>query len=872
VDQDFVPWDQLGEVSEVELLPDGGILVSGTFYTGAPFGFNPPRFVRLNSDGSVDANFTAGQRIARTVGDNNGIATDPGYVYTFLAQPDGKIVVVGEFSYVYTGPGAYVPRSCIVRFNADGTLDGSFNPGSGAAAPGGFTTVSAVALQKLGANEGKLVLYGYFDSFNGQAADDWVRLNSDGSVDGSFAAPSSAPYADGLTVQADDSVVVYGYASSPGAPPITRLQPNGGIDPGFNPPGDWREYDGGVTTVAQQADGKLIVGGAFRSLDNVPANNIVRLETNGARDLSFNSSIATGPYAAAVYTLLVRAQDGQIFVGGDFSTYGGAARNNFAWVNPAGSVSAAFAGLSGATERNPSVEDMAVQPDGKIVVVGNFTSVKGSPRYGIVRLNADFTVDSSFSATAGIEGTPRVVLLQPDGKIVVGGYRQPLNAFPPGILTRFNADGTRDSSFNPGTGANASVSALAEDGAGNIYVAGGFSMFNGQTRSRVVKLSSTGAVDPTFDPGLGADRLVNTIVFAPESNAILIGGDFLKYQGVSVGRIARLNATTAALDTSFNPGGTGFTSQVRKLIRDANGKYYAGSTGLYNNTSQGAPIYRLNSDGTRDQSFSPSSGFIQPQAIALQGDRVYAPMDYARVTRLTSTGAFDSSFNTPAGAGFSNAHYFSSFDPARISSLVVQPDGKLLVGGAFTTFNNIPRVCLVRLTDSKLNFSAGSRKTHGVNGPAFDVNLALAGAPAIESRSGGANGVHQLVFSFAGAVTIGNATVTSGSGNVSMVSGNGTSTVTVDLTGVGDAQRITLQLGNVSTGTSSADVSIKMGVLLGDSNSDGTVNAGDAQQTRTRSGDTLNLTNFRSDCNLDGSLNSGDATIVRTRSGQALPQ
>ena len=95
----------------------------------------------------------------------------------------------------------------------------------------------------------------------------------------------------------------------------------------------------------------------------------------------------------------------------------------------------------------------------------------------------------------------------------------------------------------------------------------------------------------------------------------------------------------------------------------------------------------------------------------------------------------------------------------------------------------------------------------------------------------------------------------------------------VNLTGVSNAQTITVSLTNVtdSLGNNSSAITASMGVLLGDSNGDGFVNSGDALQTRSRSGQTTSVTNFRSDVNADGFVNSGDTTIVRSRSGTALP-
>ncbi len=110
-----------------------------------------------------------------------------------------------------------------------------------------------------------------------------------------------------------------------------------------------------------------------------------------------------------------------------------------------------------------------------------------------------------------------------------------------------------------------------------------------------------------------------------------------------------------------------------------------------------------------------------------------------------------------------------------------------------------------------------------------------------------------------------------GAGSISSTSGSGTTTVTVNLTGVTNAQTFGVTLFGVNNGMSTSDVSVPMGVLVGDTNGDRFVNAGDATQTRSRSGQTATATNFRSDVNTDGTINSGDTAAVRARSGTSLP-
>ena len=164
--------------------------------------------------------------------------------------------------------------------------------------------------------------------------------------------------------------------------------------------------------------------------------------------------------------------------------------------------------------------------------------------------------------------------------------------------------------------------------------------------------------------------------------------------------------------------------------------------------------------------------------------------------------------------------------------------------------------------------SAVSRKTHNGLGP-FDVNLPLNGV-GVEPRRTNANGDHRVVLNFAEPVqSVGSVTLTSNSGSVTDATIAGTSVI-VDLTGIANAQIINVSLTNVSNGAVSANFSVSMGVLLGDTTRDGTVNSGDALATRSRSGQVTDGTNFQFDVNSDGSINGGDATIVRARSGNTL--
>jgi hypothetical protein len=166
--------------------------------------------------------------------------------------------------------------------------------------------------------------------------------------------------------------------------------------------------------------------------------------------------------------------------------------------------------------------------------------------------------------------------------------------------------------------------------------------------------------------------------------------------------------------------------------------------------------------------------------------------------------------------------------------------------------------------------SAVSRKTHGSVGT-FDINLPLSGEPGVECRSGATG--HTLVFTFSNNLVSGNATIASGVGNVSgtpLFNGN---TMTVNLTGVGNAQKITVRLSNVTDSFSQVmpNTDVGMNVLVGDTNWNKVVNSTDVAQTKMQSGLALSAANFRSDVTVSGTINSSDVTLVKSQSGAGVP-
>jgi len=191
------------------------------------------------------------------------------------------------------------------------------------------------------------------------------------------------------------------------------------------------------------------------------------------------------------------------------------------------------------------------------------------------------------------------------------------------------------------------------------------------------------------------------------------------------------------------------------------------------------------------------------------------------------------------------------------------------ISGPASLTNPVTVTCLA--TPSIQPVSAVSHKIHGQAGP-FDINLPLTGNPGIECRTGGVNGDHTVIISFANTVSVGTISVTStdGMAMVSSSSVNG-AVVTVNLTKVTNAQTITVNLTNVSDGTNTGNVGVAMGVLEGDTTGNRAVNSSDISQTQSQSGQLVTAANFREDVTINGFINSSDIAVVQSRSGTALP-
>lgn len=189
--------------------------------------------------------------------------------------------------------------------------------------------------------------------------------------------------------------------------------------------------NGEVNAVAVQADGKIVIGGKFSTVNGIPRNNIARLNADGTVDRSFADTLDLG-LNGEVNAIAIQP-DGGIIVGGLFTQAAQFETMNLARYKPDGSVDKTFGGTSGSPGTNGVVLALAVQADGKIIVGGNFNTIFGQPRRSVAKINPDGTLDGANAQSALLNGAVNALAATPDGSVAGGLFtvqnRDALNLF-----------------------------------------------------------------------------------------------------------------------------------------------------------------------------------------------------------------------------------------------------------------------------------------------------------------------------------------------------------------------------------------------------------------------------------------------------------
>jgi uncharacterized delta-60 repeat protein len=688
----------------------------------------------FNIDYSVERKFDSlSEQLTQSIMDNVGI-TDIGkfsnFVRSVILQPDGKIIVVGDFfSY-----GRVIGRNLIVRFNSDGTTDTTFCVNASDGAKFAVGAIRSAALQ----SDGKILLGGSFTAYNGTTnRDRLIRLNADGTLDTAFCVNASDGAKINTTVlsifiQSDGKILIGGsftaYAGTAGRSYLVRLNSDGTTDTAFCANAvDGTKFQAAVNVISAQSDGKILVGGAFVNYAGTTnRNRFIRLNSDGTTDTTFCANAVDGAKFGNDVNAIALQSDNKIILGGAFSSYAGTSgRSRLIRLNSDGTLDTAFCvNASDGIKFSNDVNTVALRSDGKILVGGAFVNYSGvTGRNRLILLNSDGTTDTAFCTNASdgakFGATINTAIFVTGSAVFIGGN---FTSFGTTEFTRYfvalNSDGSINNTLNSNISGtvfsfNATATALARQSDGKILVGGLFTNYDGQlNRSYLIRLNSDGTTDTAFCANAVDGAKFNAQIFSitvQSDGKILVSGLFTNYAGTS-GRshLVRLNSD-GTLDTAFCVNASDsakFNAQANGISVQSDGKILVGGNFTsYAGTTNRSRLIRLNSDGTLDTAFcvnasdgakisaSVNIAFLQSDGkILLAGNfSSYAGTSgRSRLVRLNADGTTDTAFcvNASDGAKFS----------AEVNCVFAQSDGKILVGGAFNDYaGTAGRNRLVRL-------------------------------------------------------------------------------------------------------------------------------------------------------------------------------
>lgn len=498
----------------------------------------------------------------------------------------------------------------------------------------------------------------------------------------------------------------------------------------------------GVNTIAVQPDGKVIAAGGFDFVSGSLTGKIQRFDAFGNPDATFNVS---GTGANGFISAIVLQPDGKILVGGGFTTFNGQALPMVVRLNANGSLDTGFSFGTANTFRQ--IGSLALQPDGKILV-GSGAALGTSPNLAgvIVRLLPNGAVDPSFNpgVASVTSGVVAALLVQADGSIVLGGSFLGYNGQQLGSLVRLTSTGALDPTFayNTSTGntsALGSVTALLQQPDGRLLVAGGFTQ--GTTIQRLLRLLLDGTPDAAFQPGTGPNSSVRSMALDASGN-LLLGGLFTQVNGVARNRIARLSAT-GALDASYGDP-LGANNAANAVAWLPGGQAVVGGIFTQYGGVAAAGLMRLSaSTGLLDNTFAPvieARGTIT-QAVPLPNGQMLVTGNFSQFNGGTLAGSPNAVRRLNAN-GTLDAGFVSQATSAAVSIQAVQSNGSFYLvstaGGTTAGASTVTRLLASGAVDNSFTAQAFGAAT-GSTSPLYFLNGA----------TGLANG-QLLIFGFFG--------------------------------------------------------------------------------------------------------------------------
>ena len=698
-----------GAVNAIGRQSDGRLIVGGTFrvYDGN----DSPRIARLFADGAFDQNFLVGEGAS-------------GEVMDLEIADDDRIIVTGAFA---SFDGVLFGR--IVRLESSGNIDFSFNPGAGA--NGTIESVERIP-------GGGLFIGGRFTRFNNVPVDYVARLLPNGLVDTGFVGRANLRV-ESLFLEPDGMVVLGGrFTQFNGRPAerVVRMFPNGLTDGSFE---QAIGLDGIVHAVASTSENRILVGGSFDAggLQANRRFEVVESEVDGETavlqlaaqhmEVEENEGFAVVRFVrsgdASVGVSLEYSLEEGLADDRDFSTTGGMVEfapgmlekaveipifddnslesliedftvsivevSENSQIGPvdllkvsilddeqeqgfAGEISRVFASNAGA---DGDVYAVATMSDGRIMVGGRFSTLGASNQNRIGRLNPDGSPDQTFVRGIYLDGDVNVIREDSDGSLLVGGNFTEANGASFNRLARFVSDGTLEPGFFIGDGFNSAVHDVLIQTDGQILVAGDFTQFNGASHNRIVRIDPNGSLDPSFNPGLGANNSIYAI--AEDAEGVFLGGRFTTFDGIDQLRLVKLDHS-GSLISSFDVG-AGSNGTVNTMVVQPDGSLLlGGSFSSINGTSQ-AYLTRLLPDGVHDSSFSAAvNHYVEDIQLVTDGRIAIAGRftlvggeSFSKVARLLPNGDPDMTY---IGTGEIDGTVYS---------LALEDDLDMIFGGNF---------------------------------------------------------------------------------------------------------------------------------------------------------------------------------------------
>lgn len=546
--------------------------------------------------------------------------------------------------------------------------------------PNPNASVNAVEVQA----DGKLLVSGNFTTIGGGSSVQLQRLTNEGVPDPDFFFNDSQFTVNAIFEQEDGKILIAGEYfdfMGPTVGRVDRLLPSGGFDNTFSSNTDTNVE---ILAVAAQADGKVLIGGEFTEFEGTARDRIARLDADGNLDATFN------PGADDDVTGILPLADGRILVWGDFATIAGAARDFVAILNEDGTIDTSFDPPAFTGNR---VLDCEVQPDGKILVGGDFTDIGGAARTGIARLNTDGSVDLGYDP--GSDGGVLSIELQPDGAAIFGGNFSTTGGGTANNFARVDVDGNLDMDFAP-VGTSSFVREVAIQPDGKIVVSGDFVSAEGVTRIYLARYNSDGSVEEELNPMSNNVSQVTALAIQPDGKTVITGA-MNEVDGEVVNGIVRLNQN-GSVDTDFAANAS-VGVPVNAIAIQEDGKIVLGGEFFGIGFEDQNDLGRLNGDGTVDVDFDPliesdtmivsnpeiEALAIQPDGKIIVGGHFHFVDSVRRnnIARLNADSSLDASFDPNADD--------------EIRTVMVLENGQILIGGAFDNVGGSPQANLARL-------------------------------------------------------------------------------------------------------------------------------------------------------------------------------